>query len=539
VMFSIAMTSNPSLIIVATLLLSAQYLTNAQPTCTDVKEAYRTTACCGAPDASTRTVDLPKSIYRERCSSRVAQNITSGSFVGGTLYVYDPAVSPPAWKTISGKSYVDIADSTVDAGCVPKHKPHMVRPSPDGKYTAVTYTGDQDFAIFKNDEYKVVGCPTVDHISPSVFGGATHDGAWYGNNTFLLLDMTGCVDGTCGGAIHKFSFGFDASGTMTSTTWVKSLSFSGVTTARGTTSSKPISLGNNPTGPHANIFFVTDAKGAGSTMNADTMTWVTHFPAADFGTCVGGGLWVEPVPTDPNSVVAIYGKQGDSTAIGYNCIFKIDMATQTLSKVVQLQDNIDTHGLGFCQVPGGDLNLIITNRQTATLDVVRYSDGAILLQGYDMNAQAFDAKDIPWYAESARRSLTQGSTNKLQPDVMYYDAATHFLYMAARGPAPVSAVKAQNFFVNARPGMYALKINGTSCMPSADQSSAFALTTLERSPAITSDVHSIWPVPVNGQTTIWTVDQAGTGSVQQYQVYSKCSAYGTTTVAADPATSRL
>lgn len=91
--------------------------------------------------------------------------------------------------------------------------------------------------------------------------------------------------------------------------------------------------------------------------------------------------------------------------------------------------------------------------------------------------------------------------------------------MAARGPEPVSAVKPQNFFPNATPGMF--KMTLTECVEPAYADDAYLLTELERVPDITSDVHSLWGVG----NEIWVIDQAATGSVQTYEVFSKCAAY--------------
>eukprot|EP00427_Karlodinium_veneficum_P044457 CAMPEP_0169252168 /NCGR_PEP_ID=MMETSP1016-20121227/37909_1 /TAXON_ID=342587 /ORGANISM="Karlodinium micrum, Strain CCMP2283" /LENGTH=460 /DNA_ID=CAMNT_0009333367 /DNA_START=124 /DNA_END=1507 /DNA_ORIENTATION=- len=459
----------------------------------------------------------------------VAKEITSGPIVGGTLYVYDPSSGTKAWKEIGQKSYVDLAESAIAAGCVPKHKPHMVRPSPDGKHTAITYTGDQDFQILRNDERKVLFCPTVDFLKPAVFGGATHDGAWYGSSSFLLCDMTGCFNGVCGGAIHRFDFTFDAQGAMTSTNYVTSLGHDSVKGTRLTTGTKPISLGNNPLGAYADLFFVTDAVGAGSIMNASSMTWVKHFQASDFGDCSGGGgLWVEPHPTDESILLAQYGKQGDGGTVGKSCIFKVNMVDHSLSLLVQLADNTDAHGLQFCTTTSNELTVISTNRQTATLDVIKYSDGSFLKQGYDLN-NVFDTIPSTFASEGEARRLNDG---KLQPDVIYLHG--NMLYMAARGPKPVSAVKAQNFFANAHPGMMALKIDTASCFPADDQSDAFILTCLERSPEITSDVHGAWGVMNGNNMELWAVDQAGTGSVQSYHVYSNCAAKGVDSVHSNP-----
>uniref|UniRef100_A0A6T9GR65 Alkaline phosphatase n=1 Tax=Alexandrium catenella TaxID=2925 RepID=A0A6T9GR65_ALECA len=457
-------------------------------------------------------ISLPMSVERPGCNSRIFRNATADRMAGGTLYVYAPsAAGSKAWKAMAGgKSYVDLAEASMSAGCGPKHKPHMVLPSPDGRHTAVTYTGDQDYAILSNSGYSVVQCPSVEYLRPKVFGGAVHTGAWRTRSTFLAVDMTGCVEGTCGGAIHRHDFTFDGSGAMTGSSYVSSLGHAGVASQRGTAATKPIAMGNNPRGSYAHLYFVTDAKGAGSIMNADNMTWDTHFSAGSFGNCSGGGLWVEPHPDDEKVVLAQYGKQD-----GASCIFKVDMASKALTLLVQLDDSADAHGLQFCKTTGGQLTVLNTNRQTATLDVVDYATGSFLLRGYDMNANVFD---------SASHRRLHAQTDKLQPDVAYLHDG--FLYMAARGPRPVSAVKAQNYYANAHPGMMALKIDPATCLPAASQSAAFALNTLERSPEITSDVHGLWGVTSGGSKEIWVLDQAATGSVQQYDVYSSCAAYG-------------
>lgn len=506
------------------------------PTCTNVADAYQSAGCCNANDKGTRTVE-GLGVFRQGCDSTIVTSTASGPITGGTLYVYDASSGSKQWKTFSnGNNFVDLAKSSAAAGCVPKHKPHMVLPSPDGKYTAITYTGDQDFSILKNDEYAVKYCPTVDFLKPHVFGGATHTGAWHTKNHFLLLDMTGCVDGVCGGAVYKFSLQYNTAGIMTGTTYVNALGVSGVATARATTETKPIALGNNPRGQYSKFFFVTDAKGAGSIMNADTMQWEKHFTKTEFGNCFGGGLWVEPHPTDEAIVIAQYGKQGDTASPGYNCLFKVNMASKTLAKLVELRQNVDAHGMQFCTTTGGDLTVINTNRQDATLDVIKYSDGSKLLEGYDLNSQVFNGKtanfSMPPNVRGGAKTLSQGQTKKLQPVVVYLES--DMLFMAARGPKPVSAVKAQNFFANAHPGAMALKIDKATCKPASSQSDAFMLTTQERSPEITSDVHSLWAVTNGATREIWVVDQAGTGSVQTFTVHSSCAAVGVSSVAADP-----
>lgn len=217
---------------------------------------------------------------------------------------------------------------------------------------------------------------------------------------------------------------------MTKADYTSSLGFAGVTAARGTSASKPISMGTNELGAFKDLYFVTDAKASGSIMNAATMTWVKHFNVTEFGTCSGGGLWVVPHPTAANMVLAVYGKQD-----GASCIFKVDLQALTMTLVTQLDNAIDAHGLQFCTTTGNDLRILSTNRQTATLDVIKYSDGSYVTQAYDLNTQVFDKIQSTFGTAPTRRE-----TAKLQPDVAYFQ--DNMLYMAARGPKPVRFVAA-------------------------------------------------------------------------------------------------
>merc|ERR1719487_2517740 len=118
---------------------------------------------------------------------------------------------------------------------------------------------------------------------------------------------------------------------MTGYQFQSALGVDGVKTARDTTGTKPIALGNNPSGEYKHMFFVSDAKGAGSIMDATTMTWVKHFTKSEFGDCPSGGLWIEPHPSDPKIVLTQYGKQGVDGTTGKNCLFKVNMADLTLT----------------------------------------------------------------------------------------------------------------------------------------------------------------------------------------------------------------
>lgn len=472
-------------------------------------------------------------LNRPGCGSKLAASYTKDAVVGGTLYAFDPTTSDngdeeKSWITMpDGKKFVDLAHSAIDAGCLPKRRPHMILPSPNGKYSVTTYFGDQDFHVLSNDDRAIIACVSCEYIKPSVFGGNVHTGVWLNDEQFMAVDFTGCYNGVCGGVLSKFEFTKDSDGIINGSNWLGSLGHEGVADARRTITTGPIAAGNNPIGNHAHLHFVSDSKGAGSIMDSTDMKWVKHFDVSEFGSCVGGGLWIYPHPTDGNIVLVVYGKQGDSSLPGGSCIFKVNMATQTIEHTMQLQDNADAHGIAYCKRDVDDeLAVIVTMRQTATINVLNADDGFSYLEDYDLNGNIFDALNIAWYDESrhqGNRGLSPYEDHKLMPDLVFLHE--DWLYITARGPVPVSAVKEQYFYHNAHPGMFAMKIDLSTCTPAIDQSAAFAVTTFERSPEKTSDVHGLYGVLSNGKYEIWAIDQAGTGSIESHDVYSACLAH--------------
>ena len=482
-------------------------------------------------------------VNRPGCGSTLVSSYTKDAVVGGTLYAFDPTKADSeeekSWITMSdGKQFVDLAHSAIDAGCHPKRRPHMILPSPNGKYSVTTYFGDQDFHVLSNDDRAIITCVSCEFIKPSVFGGNVHTGVWLSDEQFMAVDFTGCYNGICGGVLSKFEFTTDSNGIIDGSNWLGSLGFEGVAEARGTSATGPIAAGNNPLGNYADLHFVSDSKGAGSIMNSTDMTWVKHFDVSEFGSCAGGGLWIYPHPTNGDIVLVVYGKQGNVDSPGGSCIFKVNMASQTIEDTIQLQDNADAHGIAYCRRSIDDtLAAIVTMRQTAEINVLNVDDGTFYLEGYDVNGNVFDALNITWYDESydlGNRGLSPYENHKLMPDLVFLHE--DWLYITARGPVPVSAVQEQYFYHNAHPGMFAIKIDLATCTPDNDQSAAFAVTTFERSPEKTSDVHGLYGVMSNGNYEIWAIDQAGTGSIQGYDVYSACLSYDSV---ADPSPPQL
>lgn len=442
--------------------------------------------CMGGSKCTENTCVDSGSVLRAGCDSAVASNVTSKTMAGGTLYV-TKAANPNEWTAI-----VDLADAAIAAGCVPSHKPHMAIPSPDGAYAAISYTGDKFVHILDTATKKIVMCIDARAPAAGVVGGAMHTASWHDDNTILLCDMTGSVNGLGGGIIHKFTDLDFAAGTYT---FAAALPMGPSKAGRGTTATKPIALNNNALGDYKDLFFVTDAKGSGSIINAATMTVEADIPLADMDPCKGGGLWVLPHPEDPAIVMVQYGTQdAEGSPATPECLFKVDMKAKAVTQTYLLPEGSDdTHGMQFCKNTEGSYFLITTNRASATLDVLDYTTGAAVVSGFDLNP----------------------GEQVLQPDVVYYKDNT--LFLGARGPEPVSAVKAQNFMPDATPGVFYLGL--TECVNPTFAETHSLLTDLERS-IITSDVHGIWGIG----DEIWVVDQAATGSVQTYDVYSKCSA---------------
>jgi len=294
--------------------------------------------------------------------------------VGGTLYVHDLA-GPWEWSQIVDLGDAAIASPAMRAAgerVVPRHKPHMVLPSPDQAYVAVTYTGDKFVHILDASTKEVVVSLDARRPAAGVVGGAMHAGAWHGNEHFIIVDMTGSVNDVAGGALHKYQVDVANGVSYHKASLAIGLSASD----RGTTATKPIAMGGNAIGAYADLYFVTDAKGAGSIINGTSMTVVRNLPLADFGACTGGGLWIVPHPEISEVVIAQYGTVG-----GTQCLYQVNLKSLTITKTYALPTAADdAHGIAFCRASTGGHFLVNTNRASATLDVLDYETGRVALR---------------------------------------------------------------------------------------------------------------------------------------------------------------
>mmetsp|Transcript_12017 Transcript_12017/g.38325 ORF Transcript_12017/g.38325 Transcript_12017/m.38325 type:complete len:402 (+) Transcript_12017:54-1259(+) len=389
----------------------------------------------------------------------------------------------------------------------------MVLPSPNHKYVAVSYTSDQFVHILSAEAKQMVACIDA-RLVPGLEGGLIHTGAWYGDDHFVMVDMTGSLYGVQGGALHKFFINFTRieergscrctnNGADDGLTHEASLAIGPSAVGRGTVGTKPIAIGTNPIGAYRSLYFVTDAKGAGSIVDVTgDMAVVADLPLEAFGACEGGGLWTEHHPEDEEVLIAQYGTQGDK-----QCLYQINLKEKVITKTYNLPAAAnDAHGIAFCKANStGKFFLLNTNRVSATLDVLDYQTGELVVDSYNLNDRFMSGDE---------------RMKMLMPDTIYYRAYDSALYMAARGPSPVSAVKPENFNPNATAGLFKLSL--TDCIDPAYGNDAFLLTEARRVPVGSSDVHGVRGV---GPTEVWAIDQAATGSVQTYEIFSKCAAY--------------
>ena len=158
----------------------------------------------------------------------------------------------------------------------------MVLPSPNHKYVAVSYTSDQFVHILSAEAKQMVACIDA-RLVPGLEGGLIHTGAWYGDDHFVMVDMTGSLYGVQGGALHKFFINFTRieergscrctnNGADDGLTHEASLAIGPSAVGRGTVGTKPIAIGTNPIGAYRSLYFVTDAKGPAPSLMSPA-TW--------------------------------------------------------------------------------------------------------------------------------------------------------------------------------------------------------------------------------------------------------------------------
>mmetsp|Transcript_33036 Transcript_33036/g.77232 ORF Transcript_33036/g.77232 Transcript_33036/m.77232 type:complete len:130 (-) Transcript_33036:413-802(-) len=116
------------------------------------------------------------------------------------------------------------------------------------------------------------------------------------------------------------------------------------------------------------------------------------------------------------------------------------------------------------------------------------------------------------------------------PDVIYLNGG--HIYIAGRGSVPLSAVKPYNFRPNATSGMFTYSISADCKSVTFDAATDLILPSVMMSDECPGcarfntqrpDFHGISGV---GLDQVWALCQSATGSVQSFEIFSACPAYG-------------
>jgi hypothetical protein len=407
-------------------------------------------------------------------------------FRAGTLYIHE----------VGRPGFVDAHDlglSSKLAGCRMGKIPHMVVPQPPASASGhhenvlVSYTADDVFEVVDVKTRKTIACAEV---GSKTFGGDQfvagdiHTGFWFDKETVVMVDMTGSTDGGAGGGLlHRYLFSGDSALSAP-----ERLTYDGsVSVAAPGRPTKPIAAGFNPRSKGQRVF-VTDGKGGGSVVDIREMKLLKRFEPDEFSNCNGGGgLWVEPHPTKPSHVLALYGKQVENTS----CIVVVNMESMVIDKVITLGNGaIDLHSLNYCTPEGSaSMHLIATNRVSRTVEVLDLETEAVK-QTYLME-------------------------NALMPDIGV--SVGNRIYYAGRGHDYLqSAVKPDNYHPAAVAGVYSITVLPDCTVTKLG--SDISLPTLGNALLI-PDVHGINALRTeSGKTEIWAIDQAGTHLSPDYVV---------------------
>ena len=422
--------------------------------------------------------------YLDDLSTFTSENILSvpTSVTGGTLYVYDNA------GTVQGID--DMHVQSVAAGCVAQKRPHMVRPNrASGTHThvAVPYPASGGIHILDATTRNIVACFDTTAYGP----GKLHDIVWAPDDSYLLgVDM--------GGHLHKFS-ATNLDSVAPDFTYVSSTDLTGYKTALGTDAGpKPISVAIVSHSTDRDLIYVTMAHGGALVLEHSTSTGaITHlhtYSMNDLGGSVGG-LWATILDDTAQTVVLQYGTQEVN---GVDKIHFFDSSaaasglfTHTVATDAVIIPGTDAHGLAVCKDTMNASFMMITNRVSADLVIVRVSDKTVVAR-VDLVAGSGQTAMAPDYAEYA----SVGGVGKL--------------YVATRGPSPLSALKTEN--PDFQPGTLFLNVMADCLSVTFDKfKPTIGGLTVEEGGV--SDVHGVGVVSLASGKQIWALDQAASSIV--------------------------
>ena len=476
-------------------------------TCGLLKSTYTSGRCCSESLNSTvdpsllLTPSLCESVYKAKVERPTPHIVLPSGCVqslrktGGTLYIYNESSPVAEWSEI-----IDLGERVMTSteSCFPRSTPHMVLPSPSHDLVAISYTADSFVHLMDVKTRQIVSCLSVSHVE----GSLIHTGSWYSYNNrlyFVMVDMTGKVDGaTGGGGLHLW----EVEGTNSTLlhSWSAPLSL-GLLTSE----TKPIATGGHYTNPNG-VLYVTDAKqGGGYFVDISTreIVLVGHITMEQLAPeCNhGGGLWVYPHPERDDRLVAQYGTQ----VLGKSCLVDLNIHTKQLIRKFSLSPNaLDAHGLVFCEA-GGHQYMMNTNRVSRTMDIVNYTSGTLERSDIDLN-DLFYGHFAPVDDTCVDSPPPDETDKRFQPDVL--SKRGNILYQPTRGRHPFSAVAPNNRLPYAAPGLYSYRMS-EDCLSVYRSEDDISLPAHDATSTLkAADPHG---GDVVGEEEVWMIDQAPTG----------------------------
>ena len=380
---------------------------------------------------------------------------------GGLLYTY----------TTGGdaRSIEDLAVLARAHGCTPHKRPHMVRPnraSAVHTHVLVPYPSTGGIHVVDVATRTLVAC-----FDTAEYGaGQLHDALWAPDDSYFVgVDM--------GGQVHKFSADLEQGAFAHTDTFDTSPYLSALGTSSGP---KPISLVVTANG----LMYVTMAHGGALVLRANGATApITHVHTYSSSALAGtGGLWADELPG--GNVVLEYGTQTEGALSYVHQLDSVEAAAGTFASIKSVAvPGSDAHGLTTCVAASGERLLLVTNRLSADVQVVHLATMRVV----------------------ANASLATPDHPAIATDYAQYHAGK--LYVAWRGPVPLSALKTSNPLWTPGTAIYDVSAD---CRSMAFERVMLTHTDLMMEGGGISDIHGLSIVHTADGPQLWAIDQAAT-----------------------------
>jgi len=387
----------------------------------------------------------------------------TNAVTGGTLYIYS--------LNGNAKEVLDFHELALQANCVPHRRPHMVRPNRSTKihsHVLIPYF-DKLSGIHVMDVKKrrVLACFSTADYGP----GLVHDVVWSpADDFFVAIDLAG--------SLHKFSANLKTNEYKYENSFDLKPYKEGLGTEEGP---KPISCWITRSG----VVYVTMAHGGAVVLRANEPKQpMTHLHTYSAEVITGtGGLWAFEL--GDGTVMLEYGTQDAEKSDFIHMVDAEEAALNDNYNTVKsvVIPGIDAHGVTTCERANGQQVLMITNRLTTDLALVDVATLEVL--------QVVTLK-------------TERFTEQATDFAYYYD---NKLYIAFRGPKPLSALKKQNPKWTSGTAIY----NVEDCLTVEFERFMEADVHRNVENGGVTDVHGLSVVfPKRSEPELWSIDQAAT-----------------------------